>query len=508
MVFRRNPFVLVNVPLFNTNPNQINDMIYVNNNRKRMVVNTNNLSDRGVGFDSWIRKRLITNIDLSQSHEAICESIYRINDVNWLRKEPILIGDEVIKNIIQREEKSIPTRYIHVDEQNLVDAIYDQKLDLYYKVTDFTHEQDDTSEDCSSAQQQATGETGGSVKQESTYETFRSLKLKELWDASGSAQPDASGEASSSAPQQDTSSEEGSFQTCNTYLKLCERAIPLYPFYKVLDNRIFYHRMYMHFKNHFYNKDYVAKYLFWDRDKNNPYHNDDCRISLHNDAVNFLQDFLDSSTHMRRKKNNEDPTIPMRRIQTKTTVIFNKTSQGNYTIIYGNILGLVQFGTGALTLVSGTLYDPTVYGHYLIHDDVFKFIVECKPFMTLFQGYHVYDYVYNLQECLSRYTNIVKTLLPWYTEQPPCIYNDVAYPIMDDVEDNTTEFNPNMPPYPDLPPGTNNQHPDLNQNIQWGKVAVGIGMIFGGICCVASGCIPLDLSSIDFSSIFRGGGGN
>ena len=471
---------------------KFDDLIYVYNNHKRMAYATNHLSDRGLGFGSWIRKRLIGNIDLSQSNDAICESINRINDVNWMRQKPILIRNEVINNIKQREE-NLKARYeINNDEQRFVDFLHDRKLDLYYKVSEFTHHQDTISNAGCSGQQDASCAAGCSVPQDTSS------------DGSSSGQLDSASDSSSSVQLEVPSDSERSYKSTNTCFKPIERSIPLYPFYEGLDIRFLYHRLYLHSMLHFYNSDNVAKHLFRDRYQNNPYHFNDNRISMHNDAVNYMQDFLDCCAKMHSERI-ADPTIPMHRLQTKTTLIFHKTSAGEYIMIFGNILALVQFGFGDPTMVSATLYDSHIFHHSLIHDDVFKLFVNNLPFGLFFPSVeHIFDYLPEVNQSLSSYTNILKTLLPWHTEQPPCIYHDVAYPIMDAVQNNT-QFDPNVPNV-NIPPEMNPHHPDFDQNpdwkknIQWGKVFAGIGIICAGIGCVATGCsIPFDVTSI-----FRG----
>jgi hypothetical protein len=147
------------------------------NHNKAMAFPIRNLSDRGVGFASWIRKRFISNIDLSQSNEAICESINRINDVNWMRNPPILIRDQAIKNLkkmAEAEKNEIPTQFHHIDEQCMVDFINEKKRN--YQVCEFIHEPDTTYEDRSSAQQDTTSEASSSTSFQTTNTSLKPIE--------------------------------------------------------------------------------------------------------------------------------------------------------------------------------------------------------------------------------------------------------------------------------------------------------------------------------------------
>ena len=417
---------------------KFDDLIYVYNNHKRMAYETKNLSDRGLGFGSWIRKRLIGNIDLSQSNDAICESINRINDVNWMRQKPIYFRDESIKYFKKLGELGRPTKYLDYEEQHFIDFVGAQKLDLYYKV--------------------------------STYDYIREYIHVPRCNTASSSDP-------STWPA----------------VEQIDRQTPHFSCYKDFPLSSMLHRMYLHCKLHFYNEQ-VAKYLFWDRDKKDPYSPHDNRISVHNKAVKQLEK---SMTKFSIQKLTDIQQQLLRPIKSKTTVILNKTSTGEYLFVFGNILTLYKFGMGEPYWLSTTLYDAIVYNHQLIHREVVDLFVNCYSFDDMFFSSHFHDYEYGIHK---KYIDGLLSNIHWFHEQPPCIYEGDAYPSFIETVQNMRQDGIIQPSI--LEPEMNQQHPDWNQNIQWGKVLTGIGIICVGIGCVVTGCsIPFDVTTI-----FRGGG--
>lgn len=496
---------------------EFEENIYVMNHNKSMAYPIRNFSDRGYGIHSTMRKQLLSQIDLSKSHSAICESINRINDVTWLlnpnENKPLLVKDLAIKNLklIAEEsnrqpeepeeatEPSLPTEPTEpsepeepslpeepeepeepsilpelidieaqnllneqnsINEQKLVEFIQMAKLNLYYKVCEFEHEVDPEGE------------------------------------AIARAERDTRSEASSST----------SYQTCSNYLRPVAKSIPLTYFFKGHDIRFLYHKWYLHHMLFFKNKANVARDLFFENPNERNYEK---LRRLHDNGVEYLQDYLDTCLQDklieldRKGKRVSDPTAYWKRIQTKTTMIFHKTSAGDYFMIYGNILGLVTLAGASASappsLISATLFDSGLFHDELVHDLVYNVFVESEPFQTKIpSNYYYYDYFPDLFNSFSKYLESVKNALPWHTEQPPCYYEEVAYPVMDAIENHP--FDPNNA-NSHIPPEMNAHHPNLDPGIQWGKVVLGLGMIAAGIFCVASGNIP------DLSTIFRGGEG-
>lgn len=96
-----------------------------------MKVSPHHLSDRGFGVDSTIRKQLIKNIDMTKSHDSILESFNRINDLNWMRKEPITIRNIVFNHYHQMK---VNMSQKHKSLEEYIDFVKENKLDLFYKV--------------------------------------------------------------------------------------------------------------------------------------------------------------------------------------------------------------------------------------------------------------------------------------------------------------------------------------------------------------------------------------
>lgn len=467
---------------------EFEENIYVMNHNKCMVYPIHNFSDRGYGVHSSIRKQLLSNIDLTQSDSAICESINRINDVTWLlnqnQNKPLLVKDIAIKNLkliaeesnrqhtepkelyessilqklIDIEEQKSLNELKRISEQKWVEFIQMAKLDLYYKVSQFEH--------------------------------------KQIYDGEDRAARDTISEASSST----------SYQSTSNYIRPVENTIPLTYISEVHDIRFLYHKWYLH-KMLFLNNN--ARDLFYD----NPNETNSEKLrTLHDDGVKLLHEYLDRCLEDKLKElenNGErdcDPTGFWKRKYTKTTMIFHKTSAGDYLMIYGNILGLVSLTTAGLvpttSLVCATLFDSGLFNNEMVHDLVYKVFVESDPFKSkILSNYYFYDFFPDIFHILSKNLESVKNALPWHTEQPPCYYQDVAHPVMDAIEKQPFDPN-NMNSH--IPDDMNAHHPNFNDGIQWGKVVLGLGMIAGGITCIASGNIP-DLSTI--YRILRGGDG-
>jgi hypothetical protein len=99
------------------------------------VVSTHQLSDRGFGFHSWIRKRLIDNFDITKSRDYLLESYNQINDLNWIRKEPLTIRNLVLSHYnkikISPKEKAL---------EKYIEFIKVKKLELFFKVRCVSYE--------------------------------------------------------------------------------------------------------------------------------------------------------------------------------------------------------------------------------------------------------------------------------------------------------------------------------------------------------------------------------
>lgn len=206
------------------------EVLHVHNHGRQMAFKTKNIADRGFGIEGMIRKLAIANIDLRRPHDEICESINRINDLNWVRKEPIYFSDQSIKYFKKLAELGRPTNHLDIEEQRFIDFVGAQKLDLYYKV--------------------------------STYE----YKREYIYTPSSTSTSDPS---TWPGPKQ------------------IDRLTPLFTCFNGLPPSSMLHRLYLHCRLHFYNEQ-VAKYLFWDRDKKDPYSPHDNRIYVHNKAVKHL----------------------------------------------------------------------------------------------------------------------------------------------------------------------------------------------------------------------------
>jgi hypothetical protein len=114
------------------NPSYIKNFIQ---KREMKVVSTHQLSDRGFGFHSWIRKRLIDNFDITKSRDYLLESYNQINDLNWIRKEPLTIRNLVLSHYnkikISPKEKAL---------EKYIEFIKVKKLELFFKVGCFSYE--------------------------------------------------------------------------------------------------------------------------------------------------------------------------------------------------------------------------------------------------------------------------------------------------------------------------------------------------------------------------------
>ena len=178
-------------------------------------------------------------------------------------------------------------------------------------------------------------------------------------------------------------------------------------------------------------------------------------------------------------------------------MILNKTSTGEYLFVFGNILTLFQLGMADPYWLSTTLYDAMVYHHQLIQKEVMDLFIDSYSFNEKFFTSHFHDYEYGMHK---KYLSGLLNDIPWFHEQPPCIYEGDAYPSFIETVQNMRQDGIIQPSI--LEPEMNQQHPDWNHHIQWGKVLTGIGIICVGIGCVVTGCsIPFDVTTI-----FRGGG--
>ena len=241
--------------------------------------------------------------------------------------------------------------------------------------------------------------------------------------------------------------------------------------------------LYVKCMRHLYN-DNVARYMFMDGSpKRTPEISDidsrSCYMTYKSTVSNlflYMRNILNKRT---------DNPIPQ---EAKLTIMLNKTPTGEYKLVYSNILASVQVGiTDMITvLISASIINDQIFDPSLIPNDVASFVDLHNP----------------VQEVLFEYIQYINgpNMPVQFVEQAPVGYSSVDYPALEIVENPYVEdiiIHHNIPDW-------NNQHPDINEpNIHWGKVVMGIGLIVGGIVCVATGC---SLPSFDVTSIFKGGG--
>lgn len=433
-----------------TNPfrvrNYDDQYIFVENHNKRMIFCTKYLPDR-YGAEGMIRKSLIKNIDLSQSQDAILESFKRIHDVNLLRERIIPFRYHVSQNynIIQQQDKLTP---MQKSEQDYLDFRYENKLDLYYNVNDYTFIE----------------------KERADPKTSKTPPVYEIQQ-----------------PMYPSYMADPKFWFHRWYLKL----------YLHLYNDNFAKYLYLGSDKAGYTPDGNSVSVYYDAVHELHRYLDSCirkKNLLSYDDNTPIHHHHTKTTVILHKNSYGEYSF----IYANILALVKLGSVGVPQFICATLYDSDLFHqslifSDAIELFAN--YHPSTLLKHLQNGDV--------PVSVW--GTYFFNFIPYMDQLWGRFNEIKSGFeaLEWFKEQPPSIDNGVAQPFMNDDCLVTNPLTPDVNNV-NVPPEFNSQYPDLNEDpdrnkhtkhiIQWGTVSAGIGMILCGICIVGIG-------------FFKGGGG-
>ena len=418
--------------------NSNDQYIIVNNNNKHMIFSTKYLPDR-YGAEGMIRKTLINNIDLSQSQDDILSSFQRIHDVNLLRDRIIPFRNHVSNNYILQQDKLTP---MQKSELNYLDFQYDNKLDLYYNVNDFTFIK----------------------KEQADPKTSQTPPVYEI----------------------------------QTPMYPSYMALPQF-WYHRLYLKLYLHLYNAHFAKYLYLGSDKAGYTP-DGNSVSVYYDTVHELHRYLDDSIRKENLLSDNTPIHHHHTKTTVILHKNGLGEYSVIYANILALVHFGGCFGGCCGAdPQF-------ICATLYDSDLFHQPLVFSDAMQLFANYHPLTWLklgkvpvsVWGTYFFDFIPYMDQLWSRLNEIQSgfAALDWFKEQTPSIDNDVAQPFLNDDWLVTNPLTPDVNNV-NVPTEFHSQYPDLNDRnkhiIQWTKVGAGIGMILIGIGIVGIG-------------LFKGGG--
>ena len=201
--------------------------------------------------------------------------------------------------------------------------------------------------------------------------------------------------------------------------------------------------------------------IYWNRGFGDP------RIHIYNAAVQQLHIGVEKEIHSFFMEYGID-AVP---VKTKTTVIFDNTTEG-FRYVYGNILATIHLGTFGITV----LFSLT------------QLNIELLPILSVLGIPEFMDIM--ASPPLVPGTGGTELRIAYTDIHDACILNapylgeDIPIPFM--INDRTI-----VEPGPVLEVPIADEAGDSSHTWRWDKVIIGLGFIIGGIC-IATGVVPAD----------------